>query len=187
MKSLIERFIPHAPGLGLYVSPNIPDDKLSNALGDYAHGIRKSEVVALFDATLLGSAKDGAVFTEEKIVFQNTDLHPAQEMRYDDVVGVTTKKRFLGGMKLLVDHNAGQATVTHTIDFSGKGDAAAYVARFLHEAMMARTGGADDVEGGRRGDEDVTDRDAVDSALKRLVATGRLAQADYEKLMRVLG
>ena len=137
MKDLIEQYIPHAPPLGLYVQPDIPDDKLTNALSDYAHGVRKEDVVALYDATLFGSAKDGAVMTAERIVFQNTDLQPAQEMRYDDIVNVSRKKRLLGGAKVVVDLNAGQATVTHTIDFSGKGAAAQYVARFLHEAMMA--------------------------------------------------
>jgi hypothetical protein len=57
-------------------------------------------------------------------------------MRYEDIVNVVSKKRFLGGMMVLVDHNQGHATVTHTIDFSGKGEAAQYVARFLHEAMI---------------------------------------------------
>ena len=185
MRDLIERYIPHAPGHGLYVSPSIPDDKLRNALGDYAHGVKAADVIALYDATLLGSAKDGAVFTSEKIVFQNTDLNPAQEMRYDDIVGVSSKKRFLGGMKVQVDHNSGQATVTHTIDFSGKGDAAAYVARFLHEAMMARSGVEEDVtaeplDGGG------TDRAAVEAALVRLVATGRLTREDYETMMGAL-
>ncbi len=144
MKELIERYIPNAPGLGLYVRPNIPDDKLRNALSDYAPAVRPAEVVALYDATLFGSAKDGAVFTEDRIVFQNTDLHPGQEMRYDDIVGVSSKKRLLGGMKVLVDHNPGQATVTHTIDFSGKGEAAAYVVRFLQEVMMAQAGDGDE-------------------------------------------
>ena len=136
MRELIEQYIPHAPRLGLYRYPHIPDDKLTNALEDYAHTVSADEVVALYDATIFGSAKDGAVLTEERIVFQNTDLHPAQEMRYEDIVNVSSKKRLLGGNKVMVDHNEGHATVTHTIDFSGKGEAAQYVARFLHEAMI---------------------------------------------------
>jgi len=106
-------------------------------LTDYAHTVQRHEVIALYDATLFGSAKDGAVFMADRIVFQNTDLQPAQEMRYNDIVNVTSKRRFLGGSKVVVDLNAGHATVTHTIDFSGKGDAAQYVARFLHEAMLS--------------------------------------------------
>lgn len=187
MKDLIERYIPHAPGLGLYLQPNIPDDKLRNALGDYAHTVRAAEVVALYDATILGSAKDGAVFTADKIVFQNTDLHPAQEMRYDDIVGVSSKKRLLGGMKVLVDHNAGQATVTHTIDFSGKGEAAVYVTRFLHEAMMARSGIETEVGEDEGRGEGETDRVSVEAALSRLVATGRLTREDYSRMIRALG
>jgi len=190
MRALIEKYIPNAPGLGLYLQPNIPKEKLRNALDDYAQTIQARDVVALYDATLLGSAKDGAVFTDDRIVFQNTDLHPAQELRYDDIVGVSVKKRFLGGMKLLVDHNAGQATVTHTIDFSGKGGAAQYVARFLQEAMLA---GADEAEESAEGDPtDVphrssqTDRVSVEAALGGLIATGRLSRADYNKMIRAL-
>lgn len=136
MRDLIEQYIPHAPRLGLHRFPHIPADKLRNALDDYAHTVTENEVVALYDATIFGSAKDGAVLTEDRIVFQNTDLDPAQEMRYENIVNVTSKKRFLGGSKVMVDHNEGHATVTHTIDFSGKGEAAQYVARFLHEAMI---------------------------------------------------
>lgn len=137
MRDLIEEYIPHAPRIGLYRHPEIPSDKLTNALEDYAHTVSSEEVLALYDATLFGSAKDGAVLTVDRIVFQNTDLQPAQEMRYDDIVNVASKKRFLGGSKVVVDLNAGHATVTHTIDFSGKGEAAQYVARFLHEVMLA--------------------------------------------------
>jgi hypothetical protein len=76
------------------------------------------------------------VLTADRIVFQNTDLEPAQEMPYEDIVNVVSKRRLLGGKKVVVDLNAGHATVTHTIDFSGKGQAAEYVARFLHEVMV---------------------------------------------------
>ena len=87
-------------------------------------------------------------------------------------------------MKVQVDHNSGQATVTHTIDFSGKGDAAAYVARFLHEAMMARSGVEEDVTA-EPIDGGATDRAAVEAALVRLMATGRLTREDYEAMMGV--
>ena len=135
MKDILEQYIPHAPQLGLYRHPNIPPEKLANALKDYARTVDRDDVLALYDATIFGSAKDGALMTADRIVFQNTDLEPAQEMRYTDIVNVVSKKRFLGGRKILVDHNQAHATVTHTIDFSGKADAAQYVARFLHEVM----------------------------------------------------
>jgi len=188
MRALIEKYIPNAPGLGLYLQPNIPEEKLRNALEDYAQAVHARDVVALYDATLLGSAKDGAVFTADRIVFQNTDLHPAQELRYDDIVGVSVKKRFLGGMKLLVDHNAGQATVTHTIDFSGKGGAAQYVARFLQEAMLAGAEAADEAADATRQEtrSSETDRVSVEAALAGLIATGRLSRADYNKMIRAL-
>ena len=39
MRKLISDLIPHAPQVGLYVHPNIPPDKLRNALKDFAHDI----------------------------------------------------------------------------------------------------------------------------------------------------
>lgn len=174
MDDLIRKYIPHAPRLGLYVEPNIPRDKLKHALTDYAHGVQIQEVIALFDATLLGSGKDGAVFASHRLVFQNHDLQPTQEIPYDDIVGVEMKKRFLGGAKIIVEANAGAATVSHTIDFSGKGDAAPYVLRFLNEVLIASI------------HETATDRGAVSAALEALVSAGRLTRVDFDRLMDAL-
>ncbi|MEM6647720.1 MAG: hypothetical protein AAF730_15855, partial [Bacteroidota bacterium] len=65
MQNLIRELIPHAPQMRLYVAPQIPENKLQNALGDYAPSLAADTVLALFDATLMGSAKDGILFTED--------------------------------------------------------------------------------------------------------------------------
>src|SRR5690606_16335246 len=136
MRDLIKELIPHAPHLGLYVHPDIPPEKIRNALSDYARSMQPDEVVALYDGTLIGNARDGAVFAGDRSAFQNSKLDPVQEVRYSDLIIVENKRKLLGGRKVRIDVNRGRATVTLTMDFSGKPDAAEYVARFLNEAML---------------------------------------------------
>jgi hypothetical protein len=188
MNDLVRDLIPHAPQMGLYVGPDIPADKRRNALQDYADEMTPDEVLALYDATLMGNAKDGALFASDRFVFQNSDLESAQTVRYRDLVGVTVKRRLLGGRKIRLDVNRGRATFQLTMDFSGSTEAAEYVARFLDEAMhqsaaadMASPGPA----GATQGDEE-TDVDAVRAALNDLRDRGQLAEADYRRLLAVL-
>jgi len=50
----------------------IPGKKLSNALGGYAAMVEKDEyVLYLYDATDLGSAKDGFLLTNKRLFFKN--------------------------------------------------------------------------------------------------------------------
>ena len=53
-----------------YVWPNIPEKKLSNAVGSIAKGIAADDVLILIDATIFGSAKDGIVVTEKDLYFK---------------------------------------------------------------------------------------------------------------------
>lgn len=185
MRSLVSELFPHAPQLGLYVVPNIPGDKLRNALRDYAGSLDESDVLALYDATLMGGAKDGAVFTADQVVFQNNDLEPVHVVRYADIVQVDEKRRLISGRKIQLEVNRGRATFSVTMDFSGKADAAPFVARFLREAML---------HGAAREMGDVppeanpgTDVEAVRGALQRLVDDSRLAPADFDRLLAALG
>ena len=190
MERLLREYLPHAPNVGLYVAPEIPEGKLRAALGDYGAGVRPGEVLALYDATRLGSGKDGALFLADRFVFQNHDLQPAQAIRYEDVVRVEAKRLLLGGRKVEVDMNRGRATVTEALDFSGQPGAAEFVERFLREAMLAsavperrepspeaRT--APHTEAG-------TDVAAVVRALDRLKAQGVLAAPDHLRLLDLL-
>ena len=181
MQDLLRKYIPNASGIGLYVEPHIPPEKLRNALEDFGAGLLEDEVVALYDATLMGSAKDGALFAADRFVFQNTDLEAPQTIRYEDLVRVSTRRKFLSGRKVFLDVNQGQATVTLTVDFSGKPKAAQYVTRFLHEAMMRAI---DEGETGTR--PGATNADAVIRALDELHADGHLSLADYERLVDTL-
>ncbi len=184
MDKLIRKYIPEAPKMGLYVAPNIPSNKLKNALKDYAKNVRPEDVLALYDCTLMGSAKDGAVFTTESLTYQNNDLEPPQTIRYTDIVNLNIKKRFLGGRELEMDVNRANATVTHTLDFSGQPDAAEYVARFLHEAMLYSVHEAEkDPPGYSTTGSDLT---VVNEALKDLRDAGLLSVRDYHRILEVL-
>ncbi len=198
MKDLILELIPHAPNLGLYVTPYIPEHKLRNALRDYAPTMKPEEVVALYDATLMGSAKDGAVFAADRLVFQNNDLEEPQQVRYADLVRVHTKKKFISGKKVEMDVNRGRATVTLELDFSGKPEAAEHVARFLHEAMIR--GAEAEMEARHAGEPEPpddeppfprpgveTDLEAVRAALDELHEQELLSAEDWHKLRRAIG
>lgn len=193
MESLLHEYLPQAPQHGLYRVPAIPEDKLRAALRDYASEVEPGAVLALYDATRLGSAKDGAVFLADRLVYQNNDLTPAQTIHYEDIVRVTEKRLFLGGRKVELDVNQGRATTTHALDFSGRAEAAEYVARFLQEAMLASaraaetqpTPGASSSDASRRTAAG-SDIEAVEHALTELRTTGALADADYRRLRAAL-
>ena len=79
MLGLITDLIPHAPKLGLFVAPRIPAKKLRNAIEDYAPQLEPDDVLALFDATLTGNARDGMVLAADRLVFQNHNLEPRRK------------------------------------------------------------------------------------------------------------
>ena len=188
MEALIHEYLPQAPQHGLYRTPSIPADKLNAALKDYAPEIVPGHVLALYDATRLGSAKDGAVFLADRFIYQNNDLTPAQTIRYEDIVRVDEKRLFLGGRKVELDVNQGRATTTHVLDFSGRADAAEFVARFLHEAMLAsaRADAGLRAQAAESAPAPGTDVAAVERALSELHSAGSLADADYRRLLAAL-
>jgi hypothetical protein len=179
MKNLIQDRLPHAPHIGLFVAPHIPETRLQNALSDYGHHVTAAEVLALYDATLSGNAKDGAIFARDRFVFQNTDLEAPQTIRYRDLVGVEANARWmgLGGKKIDLTVNRGRATFDLTMDFSGQPAAAEHVAVFLETAMLHDL--SESTETG-------TDIPAVRDALQRLHKEGKLSEADLERLLNVL-
>ncbi len=176
-KSLAEEYLPTAPQHGLYVGERIPSSILRNALRDYASGYDAKEVLALFDATLMKSGKDGIVFLKDRFVYQNTDFDSPREVRYDDVIQIERKRKFLGGYRLLLEVNAGSATVTHELDFSGKGGASEYVKRFLYEASLQSL----DV-GSPREDLDKERARSVQIALEKLLDQGLLSEKELSAM-----
>jgi hypothetical protein len=183
---LVRTYLPHSPQLGLYLAPDIPPEKLRGALGDYAKGVPADEVVALYDATLFGSAKDGAVFLPDRLVYQNNDLQRPHTIRYADVVGVSLKGGAVRGRRVEVQVGQGRTTVTERLDFANRGEAAAHVARFLEQAILHPAPGERAGAATERAAGAATDRAAVAAVLDRLVAEGRLAPDDRRRMLGAL-
>ena len=179
---LLRERLPHAPQMGLYVVPDLPDRPLRNALSDYADDVERSEVLALYDATLSGTGGDGAVFCADRFVFQNNDLQAVQTVRYPDLVGVEAASRWwgLGGKRVDLTVNRGRATFDLSLDCSGTPDAADHIASYLH-AVMIQGVDLDPQEGAG-----TTDVDAVRRSLERLRSEQKLSPADHERLLDVL-
>lgn len=53
----------------LYISPDIPPKKLDNAIAAYARDVQPGYVLALYDQTVFGSAKDGILFLGDRMYF----------------------------------------------------------------------------------------------------------------------
>ncbi len=170
--------LPTSPDDGLYTGTDIPPAKLAAALRDYARDVTPGDVRALYDATRMGSAKDGALFLADRLVFQNNSLQQPRTVRYDDLVGVRQTRSFLGGRAVEMDLNRARATVTETLDFSAHPGAAEYVERFLHEAMLSAAQPETLAA--------TTDAAAVAEALAALVRAGRLTPPDLERLLGAL-
>ena len=45
MEDLLRNRLPHAPQMGLFVVPNLPEDRLNNALSDYATEVGRDEEI----------------------------------------------------------------------------------------------------------------------------------------------
>ena len=203
MDELLREQIPHAPQMGLFVAPDIPEQRLSNALADYAHYVEREEVLALYDATLSGNAKDGAVFAVDRFIFQNTDLEAPQTVPYRNLLALELKQRWFGiaGRKIELILRRGSTTLTQTMDFSGQPEAADYVATFLQAALHRSPPRKRSGERARESDPRAssrpipkesastmteTDAPAVRRMLERLHAKGKLSAPDLERLLDVL-
>ena len=162
--------------MGLWMAPDIPPEKLRGALSDYGRGVDPEDVVVLYDGTVFGSAKDGALFLSDRLVAQTNDLEAPRTIRYAEVVGVRDRRNVLGGRRVEVEVGRGRTTVTEKLDFTAHGEAAPHVARMLEQLILqppAPAAGA-------------TDRAAVAAALGRLVADGHLTDDDRARMLAVL-
>ncbi len=176
VEELVASLIPYAPDLGLYTAPRIPARKLQRALKEFASEVSPREVLALYDATRMGTGGDGIVFTREALYYQNHNLQQPQRIPYRDIVGAEVVHSFLKGTRLRVLVNPGRATVAHELDFSAHPKAATYVKQFLDEIAMLQ-------EIPERAEE--TDWEAVREALQSLREQGRLSSEDFERILQL--
>ncbi len=176
MRTLIVDLLPHAPKIGLYVAPEIPSKKLRGATHDYAKGTHSEDVLALYDGTFLGNGRDGAVFLEDRLIFQNSDLEPSQTVCYRDIVFVESKRSKLRGAHITMEVNRGRATFSVKLDLSKNPGSLTYIEQLLRKVMLLPDPSINSEE---------TDWEAVVRALECLRSEGRLTGTDFRRLMDV--
>jgi len=72
----------------VFFAPEIPSGKLRNAVKAFAPGFAEKDVLVLVDDTIFGSAKKGALLTEDTLYVQNQLAKP-QSIALADIHGVT--------------------------------------------------------------------------------------------------
>ena len=93
----------------VYVTPEIPEKKLNNVITTYKCEDYKNSILAIYDNTLLGSAKEGLVFTGERFLFNNGNV--LLEFFYKDISSVKY-------VKSIVINNKGKEEIEHFISVS---------------------------------------------------------------------
>ncbi|MCY4158834.1 MAG: hypothetical protein OXE92_04295 [Bacteroidetes bacterium] len=173
MRTLIEDLLPHAPKIGLYVAPGIPSKRLRGATRDYAKDAHPEDILALYDGTFLGNGRDGIVFLEDRLIFQNSDLEPSQTVHYRDIVFVESSRSRLRGTHIAMEVNRGRATFSVKLDLSKHPDSLEFIEKLLSKVMLL----PDSTESKE------TDWSAVSKALESLRSSGSLTESDYQRLM----
>ena len=81
----------------VYVAPNIPYDKLKNAIEAYAPCLDPDDVLLLFDDTAFGGARDGMLITYDSVYSHEIFMEPVHRFFYKD-----SDIRY-GGKKIFID------------------------------------------------------------------------------------
>lgn len=81
----------------VYIKPNIPPKKLTNAL-TYASGVQPNDVILLIDDTVFGGAKDGVLLTSEAIYCHEL-MGPKKRISLSDIeeIGMDKAKILING------------------------------------------------------------------------------------------
>ena len=89
----------------IFFKPNIPKDKLHNALNYYANSVSEEDVLVLLDNTVYGTFKDGAVLTASGLYvhnyFEDPKHMPLADITEVSLVGNIQCKVYINGLKYL--------------------------------------------------------------------------------------
>ena len=176
MRSLIQDLLPHAPKIGLFVAPDIPSKRLKGATRDYAKEIHPEDIIALYDGTLLGNGRDGAIFLDDRLIFQNSDLESSQTINYRDIVFLESKQSRIRGTHIEMEINRGRATFSVKLNLTKHPQSLEYIETLLQKLMLVP-------EESHEGE--TTDWSAVTQALDRLRVSGQLTESDFKRLMSI--
>ncbi len=73
-----------ATNTGYHVKGNIPSKKIDAAIKSFASGLDRTTIIGFYDTTVLGSGKNGYVFTDDKIYYLET-LEKPKKLWYDEI------------------------------------------------------------------------------------------------------
>lgn len=82
------------------IAPGIDEKKLNNALKAFGYGGQPGNVVALFDNTLFGTAKDGLLFTGEQLIYRSGFADPIHFL-YEGIISVKYTQLHTGSLDKL--------------------------------------------------------------------------------------
>ncbi len=181
MRALIQRLLPHAPEVKLFVAPHIPGKRLSGALSAYAETLGE-EPLAIYDATILGNGRSGMAFGETAFAFQN-NIETPQRIAYRDLITTEATGTKFFGRKLSLTINRGQATFETAVDFSANADAADHVARFL-KAAIAQSADAEFGTGSLASKEPKAS--TYDDAVERVISAAQSGQLSSDQMARLI-
>lgn len=105
VKAIVARYQPRIRDNYIFFAPNIPAKKLRNVLESYAMGARREQILLLIDNTAFGSAKDGALVTDQRFFAHNVAEQPfvisLNKIRTAYFVEGMTSKLYFNDLKAL--------------------------------------------------------------------------------------
>lgn len=72
---------------GFFIKGGIPSKRIDKALKTFAQGMDRNTIIGFYDTTLIGSGKNGYIFTDTKVYYTET-LDKPHKLWYDDIKSV---------------------------------------------------------------------------------------------------
>lgn len=71
-------------GFAYHIKDDIPDKKIDNAIKKFAFGVDRTSIIGFYDTTVMGSGKNGYIFTDDKVYYLDT-LEKPKKFWYNDI------------------------------------------------------------------------------------------------------
>lgn len=99
----------------VHVAPEIPEKKLNNAITAFKYEGSPRSVVALYDDTLLGSGKDGILFSGERFIYRASFTDPVH-VSFKDIKEARKGKKESDDVVIVETHSGSQIVIKTTLD-----------------------------------------------------------------------
>jgi hypothetical protein len=87
----------------MFVGDSIPEEKLFNAITAYAPDLSPADVLLLYDATWLGGARNGMIFTADSIYWRINSWTAPRRYFYSEIEEVTWIRTRLVSSRLITN------------------------------------------------------------------------------------